>query len=359
MPSCCTTCRASLRLFGSLVLYGMMTASTFSGPSAWLARVATRLESTPPLRPSTTRSKPTFCTSFWMKRTRIFRTSSGLMASGGKTGSVRLAGALMPCPSQLVDGQLHPLVPQQRIGQALAAHITQVQGRHHQRLVRILLLRQDDTIATDHHRSTPEVGAILVADPAAIQIEGGDDQGVGAADQVVRFRGPEPLVDGEPAARARRRTDDHVDALETQDVRAGEVPDVLTHQHSGSAERCLKAAEAIARGEVALLVEHSVSREIHLPVDMDKLAPAEVEARVEVAMIRLLDDGPQHDVEVAREGQQVLHDGAVKSDRAVHHQVPQKIAGQTQFRKDQQLDAGVDRPRDPLPVTGEVAIPIA
>src|SRR5438067_10324305 len=160
MPNCWTTWRASLRLFKSLVLYGMMTARTLVGPSASLARVANRLDSTPPLRPSTPRSKPTFWTSFWMKRTRIFRTSSGLMASGGKTGSERLAGALMPGPSQFVDGQLDPLVPEQRIGQALAADVTEVQGRHHPRLGRILPLPDGVAVGRDRLRATPEGGQI-------------------------------------------------------------------------------------------------------------------------------------------------------------------------------------------------------
>ena len=92
---------------------------------------------------------------------------------------------------------------------------------------------------------------------------------------------------------------------------------------------------------------------------MDELAPTEVKAGVEVAMIRLLDDGAQYDVEVAGEGQQVLHRRAVKPERAVHHQVSQKITGEAQFREDQQLDTGVDRLCDPLSVAGEVAIPIA
>ena len=92
---------------------------------------------------------------------------------------------------------------------------------------------------------------------------------------------------------------------------------------------------------------------------MHELAPAEVKARVEVAVIRLLDHGTQHDVQVARQGKQVLHGGAVKLDRAVHNQVPQKVPGQAEFGKDEQLDAGGDRPCHPLAVTGEVAIAIA
>src|SRR3982074_3029683 len=124
MPSCWTTCNASLLLLGWLVLYGMMKATTFFGPSASVASVATRLESTPPLKPRTTRSKPTFRTSLRMKPTRMPRTSSWLIGRGGKTGSVGLVGGLMPARSHFVDGQLEPFVAQQRIGEPLTADLS-------------------------------------------------------------------------------------------------------------------------------------------------------------------------------------------------------------------------------------------
>src|ERR1700736_574124 len=103
----------------------MIRASTLSAPSASAASVATRLESTPPLSPRTTRSKPTLRTSLRMNPTRIPRISSGLIRSGGKTGSERLAGALMPDSSQLVYGELDPLVRQQGGGDALSAGVPQ------------------------------------------------------------------------------------------------------------------------------------------------------------------------------------------------------------------------------------------
>src|SRR5712664_145131 len=143
MPSCWTTCSASVLLLGSLALYGMMKATTFFGPSASVASVATRLESTPPLKPSTTRSNPTLRTSLRMKPTRMPRTSSGLIRSGGKTGSERLAGALMPDASQLVDGKFEPLIAQQRIGQPLAADVGQVDAGDDERLIGIFLLGDD------------------------------------------------------------------------------------------------------------------------------------------------------------------------------------------------------------------------
>src|ERR1700737_4004289 len=109
----------------------MRKAPPFFGPAASVASVATRLESPPPLRPRTTRSKPTLRTSLRMKPTSIPRTSSGLIRSGGKTGSERLAGALMPGSAQLVDGQLDPLVAQQGVGgRPPAGAPKNVVGRH-------------------------------------------------------------------------------------------------------------------------------------------------------------------------------------------------------------------------------------
>src|ERR1700686_2261508 len=159
----------------------MMKATTFLGPSASAASVATRLESTPPLSPSTTRSKPTLRTSFRMKPTRMRRTSSGLIASGGKTGSERLAGTFMPDPAQLVDGQFEMLVTQQRIGQPLAANIGELEVGPNQRLVGVLLLGDDVAIRPDHHRATPEVGPVLEANPVAIEEERRQELGVRSA----------------------------------------------------------------------------------------------------------------------------------------------------------------------------------
>src|ERR1700694_1334199 len=163
----------------------MMKATTFFGPSASAASVATRLESTPPLRPRTTRSNPTLRTSLRMKPTRMRRTSSGLIRSGGKTGSERLAGTFMPDPAQLIDGQLEPFVAQQRIGEPLATDLTQVEVGQDERLVSILVLRQDVTVRADHHGTAPEVRTILIPHPVAVEEEGRQELGVGAAHQAI------------------------------------------------------------------------------------------------------------------------------------------------------------------------------
>src|SRR3989441_1967726 len=333
----------------------MMNATTFFGPSASAASVATRLESTPPLKPSTTRSNPTLRTSLRMKPTRMPRTNSGLIRSGGKTGSERLAGALMPDPTEFVDGQLEPLVAQQRIGKPLAPDLPEVDGGQDERLVGVFLLRDDVAVGADHHGTAPEVRAVLIPDPVAVEEEGRQELGVGAADEAVRLRGSQPLVGRDPAPRAGRRTDDHVHAFETQDVGAGEVPDVFADKYPGPAESGLETAKAITRREIALLVEHAIGRQVDLAVDVDQLAPAEIEAGVEVAMIGLFDHRAQYDVQPIRQAAQLVHDGTLDRDRAFSDEVLEEIAGQAELREDQQLDAGLFRLTHPVPVAFQVA----
>src|SRR2546423_1287051 len=278
----------------------MISASTLSAPRASSASVATRLESTPPLNPRTTRSKPTLRTSLRMKPTRIRRTSSGLIRSGGKAGSVRLAGAFMPDSSQFVDGKFHPFIPQHRVRQALSAHLPEVETGDDQRLVGIFLLGDDVPVWTDRHRAAPEVRPVLVAHPVAVEEEGRQELGIGAADQAVRLRRPQPLVGGDAAPRAGGGANDHVDAFETEDVRAREVPDVFADQHARPPESGLEAAKSITGRKVPLFVEHAVGWQVHLAVDVDQLAAAQVEAGVEVAMIWGFDDRSEHHVQVPR-----------------------------------------------------------
>src|SRR2546425_8128099 len=228
----------------------MMNATTFFGPSASAASVATRLESTPPLKPSTTRSNPTLRTSLRMKPTRMPRTNSGLSRSGGKTGSERLAGALMPDPAELVDGQLEPLVAQQRIGKPLAPDLPEVDGGQDERLVGVFLLRNDVAVGADPHGTAPEIRAVLMPDPVAVEEEGRQELGVGAADEAIRLRRSQPLVSRDPTPRAGRRTDDHVHAFEAQNVGAREVPDVFADQHPGPPESGLETTEPITGREI-------------------------------------------------------------------------------------------------------------
>src|SRR5438309_933699 len=337
----------------------MITPSTFFWRSAWEASVATRLESTPPLSPSTTRSKPTLRTSFWMNPTRIFRTSSGLIWSGGKTGSERLAGALMPDSAKLVDGELDALVTQERIGQPLASNIGEVDVGEHKRLVGILLLRDDVTVGPDHHRTAPEVGAVLEADAIAVEEESRQELGVGSTDERVRLRRAQALIGRDATAGAGGGADDHVHAFQAQDIGAAEVPDVLAHQDPGASEGRRETAEAITWGEVPLLVEHPVGWQVDLAMDVLQFAAAEVEAGVEVTVVGRLDHGAEHDVQLRGEAGQLAHLRAVELDRAVRHQVFEEVAGQAELRKNEQLGTGLGRLLDPLAVALEVATTVA
>src|SRR2546430_11461084 len=105
----------------------MIRARTLSAPSASAASVATRLESTPPLKPRTTRSNLTFRTSLLMKPTRMRRTSSGVIRSGGKAGSEMLTRALTQEPAEIGYVQLEPIVAQQWIGEALQPAVPQIE----------------------------------------------------------------------------------------------------------------------------------------------------------------------------------------------------------------------------------------
>src|SRR5712692_6110285 len=119
----------------------MSSPLTLDGPSARAASVAARLESTPPLSPMTTRWNPTLRTSSWIKPRRMRSTNAGLMARGRNSPrSVRFAGTLMPDPAELIDGQFQLLTAEKRVGEPLVAHIAQVQGSSHHRLVSVLPL---------------------------------------------------------------------------------------------------------------------------------------------------------------------------------------------------------------------------
>src|SRR5947208_13944257 len=131
----------------------MITASTFGGPSASAARLATRLESTPPLRPSTNRSKPTLRTSLRINPIRMRLTSSGLMTSGAKTGSERLAGALMPDSPQFADGQFQPSVAQQGIRQPLPPHLSQVEAGEEQGRGPVFLMAAPAAVRANKQRT--------------------------------------------------------------------------------------------------------------------------------------------------------------------------------------------------------------
>src|SRR5438552_2533859 len=334
----------------------MITASTFGWPSASAARLATRLESTPPLRPSTNRSKPTLRTSLRMNPIRMRLTSSGLMTSGAKPGSEWLAVARMPDSPQSLDGQFQPFVAQQGIRQPLPPHLGQVEAGEDEGLVRVFLLGDDVAVRANHHRSAPELGPVLEADPIAVEKEGRQELGVAAADQVIRLRRPQPLVGRDPPPRARRRTDDHVDAFETQDVRAGEMPDVLADQYPGPTEPGPEAAKAIARCEVALFIEHPVGRQVDLAVEVYQLATAEIKAGVEIAVIGLFDDRPHNDVQVGRQGAELAHDRVIEPDRAVRDEILEEIPGQAQLGEHQQVRAGGGRLAHPLAVPLQVTV---
>src|ERR1700730_3081448 len=111
MPTPSHTASASTCDCGSLVRYGMNTATTFSGPSDDTASAVTSEESTPPESPTMTRSNPTLRTPSAMKPRSSSMTKAASTASVPASESIGLG---------VVD--IVSFIAQERIGDARPAH---------------------------------------------------------------------------------------------------------------------------------------------------------------------------------------------------------------------------------------------
>src|SRR5574337_432424 len=139
----------------------MRMAQTFWGPNASAARNAARAESTPPDKPTTTRSKPAFLTSLSMKPVRIVRTVSQCSRRSSTDGPPGLpARVFRPLllrpdePLEFPQGEFQPLVPQERIGnprppQGARAHLCHQEG-----FVQTARLGERSPRGADHFRSS-------------------------------------------------------------------------------------------------------------------------------------------------------------------------------------------------------------
>ncbi len=159
-------------------------------------------------------------------------------------------------------------------------------------------------LGVDDSGTSPEVDAVLIADPVAVDDVGGEELGVGAGDHVVALRGSDLGSVPDPAARGGRRADDQLDAVAGEQVRGARVPEVLADEHarspgaarSGGAERGLESSEPVAGGEIAGLVEEAVGGQVHLAMDVDDGTPGEVEGCVVEAVVVALQDATDHGV---------------------------------------------------------------
>src|SRR5574341_1014232 len=129
-------------------------ASTFAAPSASAASIALTAESTPPDKPTTTRSTPTLRTSLAMNAVRIRRISGGFVGISGRLTRLP-GGATVSAVAFIGEAPLqstHPFerarthflwlrrrLPAARVSQSgtrpvMAAALQRPQGRHATRL---------------------------------------------------------------------------------------------------------------------------------------------------------------------------------------------------------------------------------
>src|SRR4030088_1847305 len=131
----------------------MSTGTTCSGPRARAASAAVSAESTPPLSPTTTRSKPTLRTSSWTKPQRIRVTTPVSIA---KTSAAETVGLIV------VD--VMTFVAEQRIGEPRATQRPQVDVLPDQLLVAATRISEDRAVGAEDPGASPESDTVLEAD---------------------------------------------------------------------------------------------------------------------------------------------------------------------------------------------------
>src|ERR1017187_649839 len=190
MPTLSHTARASTCDWGSLLRYGMNTATTFSVPSDDTASAVTNDESTPPERPTMTRSNPTLRTPSAMNP----RSSS--MTKGASTASVSASESIGLGVVDIVS-----FVAQERIGHASATDRTPLEAVQEHGFLGSADLGDHVPHGVDDPRPPPEADAVLESRPVAVQDIGSEELCIGAGHDVVAARGAHGLSLQLPASR--------------------------------------------------------------------------------------------------------------------------------------------------------------
>ena len=156
-----------------------------------------------------------------------------------------------------------------------------------------------------------------------------------------------------------RGADQHVDLFGLHDGGGREVPEIFADQDAHPAEAGrIEGQEPLAGGEVALLVEQAVGRQIDLAVQVDDPPALGVQGRVVEAMLRRLFDEAQHHGHRPGGVEQFADFRGVGRDGHVGHHVADEVAGQRQFREDDQVGLLRAGRLDLLQVQGHVPLPI-
>jgi len=204
------------------------------------------------------------------------------------------AGSLGDDPLELADLQLRALVAQQRQRDPLTPDV----GRRDLDLEQALVVERrpehDGPGRSDDLRPAPERDRLVDPDAVAEHDERRRQLGVGPHERAPRRRGAQAdLVRGrEVAARRRGDVDEDLRAVERQELRHGEMPEVLAHRDpEPNAQARRRGPDHVAGSEEPPLVEQAVRRQEQLAVDVPDLAVLEQGRGDEQPVIgRLLDE---------------------------------------------------------------------
>ena len=130
-----------------------------------------------------------------------------------------------------------------------------------------------------------------------------------------------------------------ISAVQPQQIGRRGVPEILADQHADPAKAGIEGAHRVAPGKKTALVEQGVGGQVHLAVHVQHLAARQISRGDVEAVAFVLLDKADHQVDFLAGFQQRLEDRVVGvgTVRQGGHQVLQHIAGERQFRENQQV----------------------
>src|SRR5579864_3316936 len=213
----------------------------------------------PPDSPSATRSKPTRLTSLRMKPTRIRSTKCAFSVRGLEFGGAIVL--LIANSLQFSQSDVEAFVPRQGCEDALAARIAWVDLGDDVAWLELEGLSEGFPRRSHDLASTPEAHAVLVSDSIGENDVSREKDREVAGNQVPGLLTAKLRLVDAPARRV--GDDDHkIGPVGLEDRGAGQVPGVFADQDPDPPESGLEGAHAMARREIALLIEHAIGRQV-------------------------------------------------------------------------------------------------
>src|SRR5258705_8037364 len=166
--------------------------------------------------------------------------------------------------------------------------------------------------------------------------------------QPTRLRGAEVAALRDAASGTRRGGKDDGRTGRRVHIWNGDVPEILTDGEAGRPRGAFDHIEALARAEVAAIVEDAVRRQVHLAVHVHQAAAGPVALRdVQPRVGRTLHESGAH-IDAARGVGDRLQAFVVRRARDVAGEILQVVAGERELREHHELCTRALRPADPL-----------